>query len=80
LYLTLIGPNCLHHDWAILISHDTVVGPGVTETAGVTDCLKPFDARLMKRYPGSTRVNRPENDDPDCAQQVPIHEGPQKMF
>jgi putative SOS response-associated peptidase YedK len=46
--------------------------PGVTDAARVTDCLKPFDARLMKKYPVSTRVNRPENDDPECAREVPI--------
>jgi putative SOS response-associated peptidase YedK len=44
--------------------------PGVTDAARVTDCLKPFDARLMKKYPVSTRVNRPENDDPECAREV----------
>jgi hypothetical protein len=26
----------------------------------------------MKKYPVSTRVNRPENDDHECAQEVPI--------
>ncbi len=54
--------------------------PGVTDAARVTECLKPFDARLMKRYPVSTRVNRPENDDPDCAQEVPIPGSAQTLF
>jgi putative SOS response-associated peptidase YedK len=44
--------------------------PGITNPAHVVDCLKPFDARLMKKYPVSTRVNRPENDDQECAQEV----------
>ena len=26
--------------------------PGVTDAARVADCLKPFDAWLMKKYPG----------------------------
>lgn len=37
--------------------------PGVVDPARVSHCLQPFDARLMKKYPVSTRVNRPENDD-----------------
>jgi putative SOS response-associated peptidase YedK len=35
-------------------------------------CLKPFDPALMKKYPVNTRVNRPENDDHGCAQEVSI--------
>jgi putative SOS response-associated peptidase YedK len=38
----------------------------------LAECLKPFDPALMKKYPVSTRVNRPENDDQSCAQEVPI--------
>jgi putative SOS response-associated peptidase YedK len=46
--------------------------PGVTDAAIVADCLKPFEARLMKKYPVSARVNRPENDDQECLREVPI--------
>jgi len=35
-------------------------------------CLQPFDPALMKKYPVSSRVNRPENDDDECAQEVPV--------
>jgi putative SOS response-associated peptidase YedK len=51
--------------------YDLWLDPGVTKPAIVADCLKPFDARLMKKYPVSTRVNRPENDDQGCSQEVP---------
>jgi putative SOS response-associated peptidase YedK len=37
------------------------------DTGAVTEMLKPFDARRMKRYPVSARVNLVKNDDPDCA-------------
>jgi hypothetical protein len=43
--------------------------PGTTEPARVADLLTPFDARLMKKYPVSTRVNS-VNDDPQCAQEI----------
>jgi hypothetical protein len=32
--------------------------------------LKPFDARLMKKYPVSARVNSVVNDDAQCAEAV----------
>jgi len=44
--------------------------PGLTDPRGVAGLLKPFDARVMKKYPVSTRVNRAENDDPECIREV----------
>jgi putative SOS response-associated peptidase YedK len=46
--------------------------PGITDSNRVVDCLKPFDSTPMKKYPVSTRVNRPENDDQECAREVPV--------
>jgi putative SOS response-associated peptidase YedK len=46
--------------------------PGITDSKRVVDCLKPFDPALMKKYPVSARVNRPENDDEECAREVPL--------
>src|SRR5580765_5080777 len=44
--------------------------PGMTNPAGVADLLRPFDARLMKKYPVSTRVGNADNDDPECIQET----------
>lgn len=52
--------------------YDLWLDPGVTEAARVADYLKPFDARLMKKYPVSSRVNHPANDDEECAREIPI--------
>lgn len=52
--------------------YDLWLDPGITDAKRVVDCLKPFDATLMKKYPVSTRVNRPENDDQECATEIPI--------
>ena len=52
--------------------YDLWLDPGVTAPSRVAACLQPFDARLMKKYPISTRVNSPENDDPECAQEIPF--------
>jgi putative SOS response-associated peptidase YedK len=54
--------------------------PGVTNAALVADCLKPFEARLMKKYPVSSRVNHSANDDEECARKIPIAQAPQTLF
>jgi putative SOS response-associated peptidase YedK len=49
--------------------------PGVTDPARVVDLLKPLDARLMKKYPVSTRVNNVKYDDAECAQEITLQPG-----
>ena len=60
--------------------YDLWLDPGVTKPALVANCLKPVDAMLMKKYPVSARVNRPENDDYSCAQEVPALATAQTLF
>ena len=54
--------------------------PGIADAKAVLYCLKPFDAGLMKKYPVSSRVNRPENDDEECAREVSIESAPMTLF
>jgi putative SOS response-associated peptidase YedK len=54
--------------------------PGMTNGTLVAECLKPFHSGLMNKYPVSTRVNRTENDGPDCALEVPIAATAQTLF
>ncbi len=61
-------------------AYDLWLDPGVTDPARVADCMKPFDARLMKKYPVSARVNRAENDDAECAREVPIENSTPALF
>ena len=60
--------------------YDLWLDPGVTNVAIVADSLKPFDGRLMKKYPVSTRVNRAENDDEECAREVVIVNATPTLF
>jgi putative SOS response-associated peptidase YedK len=60
--------------------YDLWLDPGVTDAALVAHCLKPFDPRLMKKYPVSTRVNRPENDDEECGREVPVASTAPRLF
>ncbi|MBZ5532871.1 MAG: SOS response-associated peptidase [Acidobacteriia bacterium] len=50
--------------------YDLWLDPGVTDPARVARLLQPFDARLMKKYPVSTRVNNVKYDDPECAAEI----------
>jgi putative SOS response-associated peptidase YedK len=50
--------------------YDLWLDPRVKSPAQVARCLQPFDAASMRKYPVSTRVNRPENDDHECAKEV----------
>lgn len=52
--------------------YDLWLDPGVTDAMRVTECLKPFDSRLMKKYPVSTRMNSTENDDAKCATEIAV--------
>jgi putative SOS response-associated peptidase YedK len=60
--------------------YDRWLDPGITDPERVADCLRPFDPRLMKKYPVGNRVNRPENDDQECAQEVPITAAAPTLF
>ena len=41
--------------------------PGMTNMDAASDLLKPFDARLMRSFPVSTRINSVVNDDAECS-------------
>jgi putative SOS response-associated peptidase YedK len=61
-------------------AYDLWLDPGVTDPARIMDLLVPLEARSMKRYPVSTRVNRPENDDQECAEEIPLPNSPLTLF
>ncbi len=52
--------------------YDLWLDPAVTSPERVSSVLHPYDAREMRRYPVSTRVNNVAHDDPGCAQEVPL--------
>jgi putative SOS response-associated peptidase YedK len=51
-------------------NYDLWLDPGMKDAAVVSDLLKPYDARAMRCYPVSTRINHATNDDAECS--VPI--------
>jgi len=58
-------PVILHPD-----TYDIWLDPGMQNVAAISELLKPFDARLMRCYPVSTRLNHVANDDPEYSRRV----------
>jgi putative SOS response-associated peptidase YedK len=48
--------------------------------AAASDLLKPYDAREMRRYPVSTRINHVANDDEGCAAPVELAQIQARLF
>jgi len=53
-------------------SYDHWLDPGMTSVAAISELLKPYDPRLMRCYPVSTRLNHVANDDEGCARPVEL--------
>ena len=55
-------------------SYDLWLDPGMTNVDAASDLLKPYDARAMRGFPVSTRINQVANDDAECS--APVELGP----
>ncbi len=53
-------------------SYDLWLDPGMKDVGLVSELLKPCDAKIMRSYPVSTRVNQVINDDAECSAQVEL--------
>jgi hypothetical protein len=42
--------------------------PGMTNVTAASELLKPYDARLMRCYPVSTRINHVANDEEEFSE------------
>jgi putative SOS response-associated peptidase YedK len=60
--------------------YDLWLDPGMRDVGAASDLLKPYDARLMRRYPVSTRVNHVGNDDEACSTPVEIAQIQNRLF
>jgi putative SOS response-associated peptidase YedK len=52
--------------------YDLWLDPGMNNVRIVSELLKPHDARMMRCYPVSDRINRVANDDPECSRPVEL--------
>ena len=61
-------------------SYDLWLDPGMKDVTAVSALLKPCDARLMLRYPVSTRINHVANDDEACSAPVELAQIQNALF
>jgi putative SOS response-associated peptidase YedK len=52
--------------------YDLWLDPGMTDVKAASEMLKPYDARAMRSYPVSARVNHVVNDDATCSMPIEI--------
>ena len=60
--------------------YDLWLDPGMTSVQVISELLKPFDAKFMRCYPVSTRINHVANDDEGCSRQVDIADPQNRLF
>ena len=61
-------------------NYDLWLDPGMTNIEAVSEMLMPVDARLMRCYPISTRINHVANDDEECSAPVELAEIQNRLF
>ena len=59
--------------------YDALLVPGMTNVAA-SDLLRPYDARLMRCYSVSTRINDVARDDEECSRPVEINEHQNRLL
>lgn len=60
--------------------YDVWLDPGMTNVQVISEMLRPCDARLMRCYPVSTRINHVANDDEECLRPVVITDTQNRLF
>jgi putative SOS response-associated peptidase YedK len=66
----ILDPDC----------YDLWLDPGMQNVTAISQPLKPYDARLMRCYPVSSRVNQVVNDDEECCAPVKVAQIQDRLF
>ncbi len=61
-------------------SYDLWLDPTMSNVSEVSELLKPCDARIMRCYPVSTRINSVANDDKECSAPVELAQIQDRLF
>jgi putative SOS response-associated peptidase YedK len=61
-------------------SYDLWLDPGMRDAGTACEMLKPYDVRLMRCYPISTRINHVGNDDEECSAPIELTESQSHLF
>jgi putative SOS response-associated peptidase YedK len=60
--------------------YDLWLDPGMQNVIAASELLKAYDARPMRRYPVSTRINSVVNDDAECCRSAELAETQRRLF
>jgi putative SOS response-associated peptidase YedK len=75
--------SVVHDRMPVILKRDDYelwLDPGMKDVAVISQFLRPFDARQMRAYAVSSRINNVENDDAECAMQGEVKAPPQGML
>jgi putative SOS response-associated peptidase YedK len=75
--------SAVHDRMPVILDPDTYdlwLDPGMQDAAVVSELLKPYDARFMRSYPVSTRINHVANDDEECSRHVEVTEAQSNLL
>ena len=75
--------SVVHDRMPVILSsddYDLWLDPGMTNVAGASELLKPFDARQMRCFPVSGRINHVANDDEECSAPVELAQIQDRLF
>ena len=75
--------SAIHDRMPVILDRDCYdlwLDPGMHDIRAVSDMLKPYDARLMRCYPVSSRVNHVANDDEGCSTPVEVSSTQNRLF
>ncbi len=61
-------------------NYDLWLDPGMQNVAAISELLKPYDAKSMRSYPVSSRVNSVMNDDEECCRPVELAQVQNPLF
>jgi len=61
-------------------NYDVWLDPGMNNVEAASEILKPYDARLMRCYPVSARINHAANEDAECAAPIKLESAPQGLL
>jgi putative SOS response-associated peptidase YedK len=60
--------------------YEVWLDPHVRDFEAIRDILKPYDERLMRRYPVSMKLNNSKNDDAESASPITLDEPSQNSL
>jgi putative SOS response-associated peptidase YedK len=75
--------SAIHDRMPVILNrerYDLWLDPGINNVQVISELLKPRDARLMRCYPVSTRINQVVNDDEECSRPVELVEPQDRLF